>query len=516
MRPVRGRGSVTDFDRSALYDDSKSINEGALTIPGWSMDGWQGRILRGCGLFDCDVPIRDLGERELRALLYQDATKIKVEGINLTFLGIIPQIQKSFLSKDVEAMQPHIRAFVERAVTFTTCPDCDGTRLKRDRPQLRIAGRNIAELCQMQVSDLAEWGARAGRAVGGAAAGRAARHPRRVHRHRPGYLSLDRPAGTLSGGEAQRTKLIRHLGSSLTDVTYVFDEPTIGLHPHDIGKMNTLLLQLRDKGNTVLVVEHKPGTIAIADHVCRHRPAGGHRGRRGRLRGVAGGPAGQRHPDRAAPRRPGPAQGRRPHPDGGVEVRWGEHAQPAGRGRRRPARRAGRRHRGGRVGQELAGARVDQRPRGRGQHRPERHQGVAAEQPGDLHRPAGAGAQGVRQGQRGQAGPVQRELRGRLPVLQRGRRDHHRDPDHGHRLTPCEECEGKRFQAAVLEYRLGGKNIAEVPALPVAEALEYFGAGEAATPAAQKILSGWWTSGWATSLGPAAEHPVRRRASGSG
>src|SRR5262245_8993473 len=256
-----GMGSVTDFDLSALYDDSLSLNEGALTIPGYSMDGWYGRIFRGCGFFNPDKPIGKYTKKERHDLLYKEPTKIKVDGINLTYEGLIPKIQKSMLSKDVDAMQPHVRAFVERTVTFTICPECDGTRLSQLARSSEIKGKNIAEICAMQISDLADWV-------------RDLDEPSVVplltklqHLHDSFaeiglcYLSLDRPSGTLSGGEAQRTKMIRHLGSSLTDVTYVFDEPTIGLHPHDIERMNSLLRQLRDKGNTVLVVEHKPEAI---------------------------------------------------------------------------------------------------------------------------------------------------------------------------------------------------------------------------------------------------------------
>ncbi|MBA2698919.1 MAG: excinuclease ABC subunit UvrA, partial [Nocardioidaceae bacterium] len=262
-----GMGAVTDFDLSALYDDSLSLSEGALTIPGYSIDGWYGRIFRGSGFFDPDKPISKFTKKELHDLLYREPTKIKVEGINLTYEGLIPKIQKSMLSKDVDALQPHIRAFVERAVTFTTCPDCDGARLAPEARSSKIKGKNIADVCAMQISDLAEW-------VRGLDEPSVAPLLTGLQHLLDsfaeiglGYLSLDRPAGTLSGGEAQRTKMIRHLGSSLTDVTYVFDEPTIGLHPHDIERMNDLLLRLRDKGNTVLVVEHKPETITIADHV---------------------------------------------------------------------------------------------------------------------------------------------------------------------------------------------------------------------------------------------------------
>ena len=270
-----GMGTVNDFDLTALYDDSKSLNEGALTIPGYSMDGWYGRIFTQSGFFDPDKPIRDFTKNELHDLLYKEPTKIKVEGINLTYEGLVPKIQKSMLSKDVDALQPHIRAFVERAVTFTTCPECDGTRLNEGARSSRIKGINIADACAMQISDLADW-------IRGLDEPSVAPLLTGLRETLDafveiglGYLSLARPSGTLSGGEAQRTKMIRHLGSSLTDVTYVFDEPTIGLHPHDIQRMNELLLQLRDKGNTVLVVEHKPEVIAIADHVVDLGPGAG-------------------------------------------------------------------------------------------------------------------------------------------------------------------------------------------------------------------------------------------------
>ena len=306
-----GRGRVNDIDLSALYDDSKSLNEGALTIPGYSMEGWYGRIYRGCGFFDPDKPIAKYTKRELHDLLYKEPTKIKVEGVNLTYAGLIPQIQKSYLSKDVDALQPHIRAFVERAVTFTTCPECDGTRLSEAARSSKIKGISIADACAMQISDLAEW-------VRGLHEPSVAPLLATLRRTLDsfveiglGYLSLDRPSGTLSGGEAQRTKMIRHLGSSLTDVTYVFDEPTIGLHPHDIARMNELLLQLRDKGNTVLVVEHKPEAIAIADHVVDLGPGAGTAGGQVVLRGHRRGAARQRHADRAAPGRPRVASSRR-------------------------------------------------------------------------------------------------------------------------------------------------------------------------------------------------------------
>ena len=270
-----GMGNVTDIDVTQLYDAGKSLREGPFTIPGYSMDGWYGRIFIGSGYFDPDKPIRDYTEQELHDLLHREPTKLKIEGINLTYEGLIPKIQKSFLSKDRDALQPHVRAFVERAVTFTSCPDCGGTRLNEAARSSRIAGVSIADACAMQISDLAAW-------VSGLDEPSVAPLLANLRHHLDsfveiglGYLSLDRPAGTLSGGEAQRTKMIRHLGSSLTDVTYVFDEPTIGLHPHDIQKMNDLLLSLRDKGNTVLVVEHKPEAIAIGDHVVDLGPGAG-------------------------------------------------------------------------------------------------------------------------------------------------------------------------------------------------------------------------------------------------
>lgn len=273
-----GRGQVTDFNLAALYDDTKSLNEGALTIPGYSMDGWYGRIFSGCGFFDPDKPIREFTEQELDDLLRKEPTKIKIEGINLTYEGLIPKIQKSFLAKDVDAMQPHIRAFVERAVVFTACPECGGTRLAEPARSSRIRGVNIAEACAMQISDLAAWVRSLDEPSVAPLLTSLGETLDSFVDIGLGYLSLDRPSGTLSGGEAQRTKMIRHLGSSLTDVTYVFDEPTIGLHPHDIQRMNELPLQLRDKGNTVLVVEHKPEAIVIADHVVDLGPGAGSAG----------------------------------------------------------------------------------------------------------------------------------------------------------------------------------------------------------------------------------------------
>ena len=426
-----GMGHVSDFDLTALYDDSKSLNEGALSIPGYSMDGWYGRIFRGCGFFDPDKPIRKFNKRELHDLLYKEPTKIKVEGINLTYTGLIPQIQKSFLSKDVDALQPHVRAFVERTITFTVCPECDGTRLSKEARSSKIKGKNIADVCAMQISDLADWVRGLDEpSVAPLLAG--LQHSLDSFAEIGlGYLSLDRPAGTLSGGEAQRTKMIRHLGSSLTDVTYVFDEPTIGLHPHDIERMNNLLLQLRDKGNTVLVVEHKPETIAIADHVVDLGPGAGTAGGTVCFEGTVERTADERHHHRPPSRRSRHPQADRADPHGHARDPRRHHPQPAQRRRRHPARRARRHHRRGRFRQELTRARVDAGRQGRGGRRPGRDPRLAPQQPGDVHRTARPDPRRLRQGQWRQAGVVQRQLRRRLPHVQRRRRHLHGPGDDG-------------------------------------------------------------------------------------
>ena len=428
-----GMGNVSDFDLSALYDDTKSLNEGALTIPGYSMDGWYGRIFKGSGYFDPDKPIGKYTKKELNDLLYREPTKIKVEGINLTYEGVIPKIQKSMLSKDVEAMQPHVRAFVERVVTFTTCPDCGGSRLNDAARSSKINGKNIADACEMQISDLAEW-------VRGLDEPSVAPLLESLGETLDsfveiglGYLSLDRPAGTLSGGEAQRTKMIRHLGSSLTDVTYVFDEPTIGLHPHDIARMNDLLVQLRDKGNTVLVVEHKPEAISIADHVVDLGPGAGTAGGEVMFEGsveelrASGTVTGRHFDDRATLKETGAhahRHARGPRCDG---------EQPPRPRPRHPTRGAGRPHGRRRIGEELPDPRLRLGPRWCGHDRPGGDQGLAAEQPGDLHRTARPDPQGVREGQRCEARLVQRQLRGCLPRVQWRRRHLHRSGDDGER-----------------------------------------------------------------------------------
>ncbi|MET8043026.1 excinuclease ABC subunit UvrA [Micromonospora sp. NPDC005215] len=483
-----GMGSVTDIDLSALYDDSRSLNEGAITIPGYSMEGWYGRIFRGCGYFDPDKPIGGYTKREQHDLLHREPTKIKIDGINLTYAGLIPSIQKSFLAKDIDALQPHIRAFVERAVTFTTCPDCAGTRLSREARSSKINGKNIADACAMQISDLAAW-------VRGieepSVAPLLAGLQHLLDSFEAiglGYLSLDRPSGTLSGGEAQRTKMIRHLGSSLTDVTYVFDEPTIGLHPHDIQRMNKLLLQLRDKGNTVLVVEHKPEAIAIADHVVDLGPGAGTDGGtvcyEGTLDGLrASGTSTGRHlDDRAALKETVRT------PTGKLEIR-------------------------GATANNLQDVNVDV-PLGVLVVLT----GVAGSGKSSLVHssiPAGTGVvsidQGAIRGSRrsnpatytGLLDPIRKafaKANGVKPALFSANSEGACPSCNGAGViytdlgmmagvaAPCEDCEGKRFQASVLEYRFGGRDISEVLAMSVTEAEKFFGAGEARTPAAHTIL----------------------------
>ena len=483
-----GMGSVTDFDLSQLYDDSKSLNQGALTIPGYSMDGWYGRIFGGCGFFDPDKPIKKFTKKELQDLLYKEPTKIKVDGINLTYEGLIPKIQKSMLSKDVDAMQPHIRAFVEHAVTFATCPECDGTRLSTGARSSKINGKNIADACAMEISDLAEW-------VGGLDEPSVAPLLAALRLTLDsfveiglGYLSLDRPSGTLSGGEAQRTKMIRHLGSSLTDVTYVFDEPTIGLHPHDIQRMNELLLQLRDKGNTVLVVEHKPEAIAIADHVVDLGPGAGTAGGavvfEGTVEGLrASGTLTGRHLDDRASLKETVRT-----PSGVLEVR-GASAHNlkdidvdiplgvlvvvtgvAGSGKSSLIH--------GSVTGRDGVVSVDQTPiRGSRRSNPATYTGLL-----EPIRKAFAKANGVK------PALFSANSEGACPTCNGAGVIYTDLAMMAGVATTCEECEGKRFQAEVLEYKFGGKNISEVLSMPVEEAEEFFDSGEAQTPAAHKIL----------------------------
>ena len=482
-----GMGSVSDFDLTALYDESKSLAEGALTVPGYSMDGWYGRIFSGAG-FDMDKPIAKFTKKEMHDLLYKEPTKIKVEGINLTYEGLIPKIQKSMLSKDVDAMQPHIRAFVERAITFQACPECDGTRLSPEARSSKIQGKNIAELCEMQISDLAGW-VRGLNEPSVAPLLKGLQHLLDSFAEIGlGYLSLDRPAGTLSGGEAQRTKMIRHLGSSLTDVTYVFDEPTIGLHPHDIERMNQLLLQLRDKGNTVLVVEHKPETIAIADHVVDLGPGAGTEGGRvcfeGSVEGLRGSDTitGRHLDDRArvkeSVRTPAgtlAVRGASTHNlrDVDVDIPLGMLCVltgVAGSGKSSLIQ--------GSVAGRDGVVVIDQGAiKGSRRSNPATYTGLL-----EPIRKAFAKANGVKpalfsSNSEGAcptcngAGVIFTEL-GVMATVE----------------STCEDCEGRRFQASVLEYKLAGRNIAEVLAMSMTEAETFFGAGEAKTPAAHKIL----------------------------
>ncbi|WP_127782972.1 excinuclease ABC subunit UvrA [Rhodococcus sp. X156] len=484
-----GRGSVTDVNLSALYDDSLSLNEGALTIPGYSMDGWYGRIFRGCGWFDPDKPIRDYTTKELDALLHKEATKIKVEGINLTYLGLIPQIQKSMLAKDVDSMQPHIRAFVERAITFTTCPDCDGTRLNEGARSSTINGKSIADLCAMQISDLAAWvGALDEPSVAPLLTG--LRHLlSSFDEIGLGYLSLDRPSGTLSGGEAQRTKMIRHLGSSLTDVTYVFDEPTTGLHPHDIERMNNLLLRLRDKGNTVLVVEHKPETIVIADHVVDLGPGAGTAGGSVCFEGTveqlrsSATTTGRHLDDRVSlkqevrsPTGAASIRGASAHNlrDVDVDVPLGVLVVVtgvAGSGKSSLIH--------GSLAAREGVVAVDQGAiRGSRRSNPATYTGLL-----DPIRKAFAKANGVK------PALFSANSEGACPTCNGAGVIYTDLAMMAGVATTCESCEGKRFQADVLEHHLGERDISEVLAMPVAEAEELFSTdGAASVPAAHRIL----------------------------
>ena len=482
-----GMGAVSDFDLTALYDESKSLSQGALTIPGYSMDGWYGRIFSGAG-FDMDKPIGKYSKKDLDKLLYGKPTKINVEGVNLTYEGVIPKIQKSMLSKDVDAMQPHIRAFVERAITFQTCPECDGTRLTKEVLSSKINGKNIAELCSMQISDLADW-IRDLDEPSVAPLLTGLQHLMDSFAEIGlGYLSLDRPAGTLSGGEAQRTKMIRHLGSSLTDVTYVFDEPTIGLHPHDIERMNDLLLQLRDKGNTVLVVEHKPETIAIADHVVDLGPGAGTGGGavcfEGTVEGLRGSDTttGRHLDDRAS------LKDSRRASSGALEVRGSSTHNlqdvdvdiplgvlcvvtgVAGSGKSSLIH--------GSIADRDGVVVIDQGAiRGSRRSNPATYTGLL-----EPIRKAFAKANGVK------PALFSSNSEGACPTCNGAGVIY---TDLGVMATvesTCEECEGKRFQASVLEYTLGGRNIAEVLAMSVTEAEQFFDDGDAGTPAAHKIL----------------------------
>ncbi len=483
-----GRGAVTDIDLTALYDDSKSLDDNPFTIPGYSMEGWQGRIYRGSGFFDTAKPIARYTKRELDDLLYKEPTRIKVEGINLTYEGIIPKIQKTFLSKDVEAMQPHIRAFVERAVAFSTCPECDGTRLSALARSSTIKGTSIADCCAMQIDELAAWVRTVDDPAVAPLLENLAGTLDSFVEIGLGYLSLDRPAGTLSGGEAQRTKMIRHLGSSLTDITYVFDEPTVGLHPHDIARMNELLLRLRDKGNTVLVVEHKPEAIAIADHVVDLGPRAGSEGGTIVFEGTVDGLRGAdtltgRHLDDRARLKDAVRA-----PSGVLEVRGADEHNLQGVDVDVPlgvlvvvtgvagSGKSSLIH--GSISPREGVVTVDQTPiKGSRRSNPATYTGLL-----DHIRKAFARANGVK------PGLFSANSEGACPTCNGAGVVYTDLGIMAGVTTTCEECEGRRFQAAVLEYRFGGRNISEVLTMPVAEAAEFFGAGEAKIPAAHRIL----------------------------
>jgi excinuclease UvrABC ATPase subunit len=483
-----GMGAVSDIDLTALYDDRLSLNDGALTIPGYSMEGWYGRIFRGAGFFDPDKPIKKYTKKQLHDLLHKEPTKIKVEGINLTYQGLIPQIQKSFLSKDIDSLQPHIRAFVDRAVTFQTCPECAGTRLNEAARSSKIKGKNIADVCSMQLSDLAEW-LRGLKEPGVAPLLAGLQHLLDSFAEIGlGYLSLERPTGTLSGGESQRTKMIRHLGSSLTDVTYVFDEPTIGLHPHDVERMNNLLLRLRDKGNTVLVVEHEPETIAIADHVVDLGPGAGTAGGEVVFEGTVKGLRASKtvtghHLDDRAELKPEVRD-----PSGALEVRGADTNNlrkvnvdiplgvlvvltgVAGSGKSSLIE--------GSVAEREGVVSIDQAGiRGSRRSNPATYTGLLdpirkAFAKANNVKPAlfSANSEGACPNCNG-AGVIYTDLGMMAGVA-----------------TTCEECEGKRFRASVLKYKLGGRDISEVLAMSVTEAEGFFSTGKAATPAAHAIL----------------------------
>ncbi|MFD7461212.1 MULTISPECIES: ATP-binding cassette domain-containing protein [unclassified Streptomyces] len=484
-----GRGTVSDIDLTQLYDDSKSISEGAFTIPGWKSDNvWTVGLYAQSGFLDPDKPISRFTEKEMRDFLYGEPTKVKVNGVNLTYEGLIPKIQKSFLSKDKEAMQPHIRAFVERAVTFTTCPECDGTRLSEGARSSKIKGVSIADACAMEIRDLAEW-------IRGVEEPSMAPLLTALQQTLDsfveiglGYLALDRPSGTLSGGEAQRVKMIRHLGSSLTDVTYVFDEPTVGLHPHDIQRMNDLLLRLRDKGNTVLVVEHKPEVIEIADHVVDLGPGAGTAGGavcfEGTVEGLrAGGTITGRHLDDRARLKESVRE-----PTGALEVRGASANNLRGVDVDIPlgtlvvvtgvagSGKSSLIH-GSVAGRDGVVA-VDQTPiRGSRRSNPATYTGLL-----DPIRKAFAKANGVK------PALFSANSEGACPTCNGAGVIYTDLAMMAGVASPCEDCEGKRFQASVLEHRLGGRDISEVLAMSVTEAEEFFGAGEARTPAAHRIL----------------------------
>jgi excinuclease UvrABC ATPase subunit len=484
-----GMGTISDIDLSQLFDDSKSLAEGALTVPGYNAGGWNYRLYAASGFVDPDKPIRKYTKKERHAFLYHEPTRMKIAGINMTYEGLVPRIQKSMLSKDVESLQPHVRAFVDRAVTFTTCPDCGGTRLAEAARSSKIKGISIADACAMQISDLAEWVRSVDESSVAPLLATLQRTLDSFVEIGLGYLSLDRPSGSLSGGEAQRVKMIRQLGSSLTDVTYVFDEPTTGLHPHDIQRMNDLLLDLRDKGNTVLVVEHEPETIAIADHVVDLGPGAGTAGGTVCFEGTvsdlrASGTLTGRHLDDRASlgtsvRTPSgvlEVRGASTHnlQDVDVDIPLGVLVVVTG------VAGSGK---SSLIHGSLSGrdgvVSVDQTPiRGSRRSNPATYTGLL-----EPIRKAFAKANGVK------PALFSANSEGACPTCDGAGVIYTDLAMMAGVATICDECEGKRFEAAVLEYKFGGHDISEVLAMSVSEAGEFFGTGEAGTPAAHKILT---------------------------
>jgi excinuclease ABC A subunit len=484
-----GRGTVSDIDLTQLYDDSKSLAEGAITIPGYKPDSWWTvGIFIESGFLDKNKPIRKYTKKELQDFLYREPVKVKIKGVNLTYEGLVPKIQKSFLTRDPDSLQPHIRAFVDRAVTFTACPDCGGTRLSEAARSSRIGGINIADACAMQISDLAAWVRGLNQPSVKPLLATLLRTLDSFAEIGLGYLSLERPSGTLSGGEAQRVKMIRHLGSSLTDVTYVFDEPTAGLHPHDIRRMNDLLLRLRDKGNTLLVVEHEPETIAIADHVVDLGPGAGTAGGtvcfEGNVEGLRASQTitGRHLADRAA------LKAARRTPSGRLEIRGATTHNlrdvdvdiplgvlvvitgVAGSGKSSLIH--------GSIPKGSGVVSVDQGAiRGSRRSNPATYTGLL-----DPIRNAFAKANGVK------PALFSANSEGACPVCNGAGVIYTDLAMMAGVATTCEECEGKRFLASVLDYYLGGRDISEVLAMSVTEAEKFFGAGKARTPAAHAIL----------------------------
>ena len=483
-----GRGSVSDIDLSQLYDENLSLSEGAIKVPGYTANGWSVRLYTESGFLDPHKPIRKYTKKELQDFLYKEPTKIKVNNINLTYEGLVPRITKSFLSKDIDSLQPHIRAFVERVATFKDCPECEGTRLNEAARSSKINGKSIADVCAMQITDLAEWIREIDDPSVAPLVKALGENLDSFVELGLGYLSLDRPSGTLSGGEAQRIKMLRHLGSPLTDVTYVFDEPTIGLHPHDIQRMNDLLLRLRDKGNTVLVVEHKPEVIAIADHVIDLGPGAGSAGGtvvyQGTVKGLrSSGSVTGKHLDDRVQLKPTTRK-----PTGALEVRGANLHNlqnidvdiplgvlvvvtgVAGSGKSSLIE-------GSVAGREGVVV-VDQTPiRGSRRSNPATYTGLL-----EPIRKAFAKANGVK------PALFSSNSEGACPTCNGNGMIYTELGFMETVATPCEDCDGKRFQPAVLEYKLGGKDISEVLEMPVTEAEEFFGKGEARTPAAHKIL----------------------------